>query len=57
MYYLVYYMSLPEEADLIRVSERECHSFMALNRASDVSAADWPSLSQRHVKNYRYRCY
>ena len=28
-----------------------CHSFMALNRASDVSAADWRS--QTHVKNYR----
>ena len=25
---------------------------MALNRASDVSAADW--LSQRHLKNYDY---
>ena len=28
-----------------------CHSFMALNRASGVPAADW--LSQAHVKNYR----
>ena len=28
-----------------------CHSFMAINRASDVSAADW--LSQTHVENYR----
>ena len=28
-----------------------CHSFMSLNRESDVSAADWPS--QTHVKNYR----
>ena len=28
-----------------------CHSFMALNRASDVTAADW--LSQKHEKNYR----
>ena len=28
-----------------------CHSFMALNRASEVSAADW--LSQTYVKNYR----
>ena len=25
-----------------------CHSFMALNKVSDVSAADWPS--QTHVK-------
>ena len=28
-----------------------CYSFTALNRASDVLAADW--LSQTHVKNYR----
>ena len=28
---------------------RHCHSFMVLNRASDVPAADW--LSQTHVKN------
>ena len=27
-----------------------CHSFMALKRASDKSAADWPS--QTHVKKY-----
>ena len=31
--------------------QTRCHSFMALNRASDVSAADWRS--QSHVKNYR----
>ena len=30
--------------------EARCHSFMSLNRESDVSAADWPS--QTHVKNY-----
>ena len=28
-----------------------CHSFMAINRAFDVLAADW--LSQTHVENYR----
>ena len=28
-----------------------CHSFMPLNRASDLSVADW--LPQTHVKNYR----
>ena len=28
-----------------------CHSFMALNRASNMSAADW--LFQTHAKNYR----
>jgi len=28
-----------------------CHSFLALKRASDMSAADW--LSQTYVKNYR----
>ena len=27
-----------------------CHSFMALNRASDVSAADWRS--QTHMKRF-----
>ena len=29
------------------------HSFMALNRATGVSAADHDWLSQTHVKNYR----
>ena len=29
-----------------------CHSFMALNRASDTSAAAW--LSQTQMKNYRF---
>ena len=28
-----------------------CHSFVPLNRGSDMSAADW--LPQTHVKNYR----
>ena len=32
-----------------------CHSFMALNKASDMSTADW--LSQAHVKKYRYFSY
>lgn len=27
-----------------------CHSFIALNKVSDVAAADW--LSQTHTKNY-----
>ena len=38
------------KADLIHVSKKRtrCHSFMALDRASDVPTADW--LSQTHVK-------
>jgi len=32
-------------------SRARCHSFTAINRASDVPAADW--LSQTYEKNYR----
>ena len=55
MYYFVYYMNtlLTRRSrlnSLVKVRTRR-HSFMALNRATDVSAADW--LFQTHVKIYR----
>ena len=54
MYYFVYYINilLTRRNRLnSRFKKRtRCYSFMALNRASDVPAADW--LSQTQVKNY-----
>ena len=55
MYYFVYYINilLTRRSPLNSSFKKRtrCHSFMALNRASDVPVADW--LSQTHVKNYR----
>ena len=55
MYYFVYYIKILLTRKS-RINSRfqkrtRCHSFMALKRASDLSAADW--LSQTHVKNPR----
>ena len=54
MYYFVYYINIlltrggrPNSCFKKRT---HCHSFTALNRASDISAVDW--LSQTHVKKY-----
>ena len=43
---------LTRRANLIHVLKKRtrCHSFVAQNRASDVTTADW--LSQTHVKSY-----
>ena len=47
MYYFVYYINQLNS----RFKKRtHCHSFMVLNKASDMPAADW--LSQTQVKNY-----
>ena len=53
MYYFVLFLFLinltpyyQEEVDFIHVSKKGCHLFMVLNRASDVSAADWRSQTQ-----------
>ena len=55
MYYFVYYINiLPTRRSRLnsRFKKRTlCYSLTALNRASDVSAADW--LSHTQVKNYR----
>ena len=55
MYYFVYYINilLTRKSRLnSRFKKRtHYHSFMGLNRASNVPAADW--LFQTHVKNYR----
>ena len=55
MYYFVYYINtlLTRRNRLNSHSQKRmrCHSFVALNRASDVPVADW--LSQTHVKNSR----
>ena len=50
-FYCINISSKQEEVDLIHVSKNRmcCHSFMALNRPSDISAADW--LSQTRMKN------
>ena len=56
MYYFVYFISI----SLTRRSwlnsrfkkSTSCQSFMALNKVSDVSAADW--LSQAHVQKISY---
>ena len=40
------------ELYLLHISKRECHSFMALNRVSNETAADW--LSQTHMENNYY---
>jgi len=55
MYYFVYYINslLTRRSQLnsCRKSRAHCHSFMALNRISELSAADW--LSQTGVKHSR----
>ena len=55
MYYFVYKINIsPIRRSWLNSCFKKrthCHSFMALNRVSNVSAADW--LSQTHVKNYR----
>ena len=54
MYYCVYYinnlLTRISQPSLTFKKRTRNHTFMALNRASDMSAADW--LSQRHVTNY-----
>ena len=54
MYYLVYYINTlltTRGRPYSRFKKRtNCHSCTAVNRASDLSTADW--LSQTHVKNY-----
>ena len=51
MYYFDYYINTfltRSRLNSLFKERTRCHSFMALNRASDVSAADW--LFQTHVK-------
>ena len=48
-YYFVYYINtLQTGREEVKFSHVSCHSFMVLNRVSDVSAADW--LSQNTCK-------
>ena len=53
-YLFVYYINISLTRSRLNsrfIKRTRCHLFMALNEASDVSAADW--LSQTHMKNYR----
>ena len=53
-FYLLYKHLTNKRKQTPRFKKRaRCHSIMALNRATGVSAADHNWLSQTHVKNYR----